>query len=121
MSEPSAHHYPGGELELFKRATRWKAYWSSRIRPRVKGDVLEVGAGIGSGDQDDGDDHQQQQGKTRTNERHPTSSLAPSLALLRSSARARAKGLERHVALPGAGPRYRWRLSMYCTTPSGTR
>ena len=41
-------HYVGSELDLFAAAKNWKSYWSSRIRPYVTGDVLEVGAGIGS-------------------------------------------------------------------------
>lgn len=40
--------YEGGELELFAHATNWKAYWSSALRGWVRGDVLEVGAGIGT-------------------------------------------------------------------------
>lgn len=40
--------YPGSELELFSDATRWKAYWSSRVIPFLAGRVLEVGAGIGA-------------------------------------------------------------------------
>jgi len=40
--------YAGSELELFAAAHNWKSYWSSRIRPFIAGDVLEVGAGIGS-------------------------------------------------------------------------
>jgi len=43
-----ASRYIGTELELFSAARRWKAYWSSRVAPWVKGDVLEVGAGIGA-------------------------------------------------------------------------
>jgi SAM-dependent methyltransferase len=39
--------YIGNELELFKHAVHWKNYFSSKIRPYIKGDVLEVGAGIG--------------------------------------------------------------------------
>jgi hypothetical protein len=39
--------YAGTELELFAAAENWKSYWSSRIRPFIAGDVLEVGAGIG--------------------------------------------------------------------------
>jgi SAM-dependent methyltransferase len=45
MSEFS---YVGEELELFADVHNWKAYWSSQVRPLLKGDVLEVGAGIGS-------------------------------------------------------------------------
>lgn len=41
-------HYEGTELEVFSRATNWKAYWSSKIRHLLMGEVLEVGAGIGS-------------------------------------------------------------------------
>jgi SAM-dependent methyltransferase len=39
--------YPGAELELFAGATRWKRYLRARIAPFLRGDVLEVGAGIG--------------------------------------------------------------------------
>lgn len=40
--------YIGGELELFAKAKHWKAYWSTSIRPWLRGRVLEVGAGIGT-------------------------------------------------------------------------
>lgn len=40
--------YVGSELDLFADVTNWKSYWSSRVRPYISGDVLEVGAGIGS-------------------------------------------------------------------------
>ena len=40
--------YIGSELELFSHAKRWKQYWASKVRPLIKGSVLEVGAGIGS-------------------------------------------------------------------------
>lgn len=40
--------YSGDELDLFAHARNWKRYWSSRIRPYVAGDVLEVGAGLGA-------------------------------------------------------------------------
>src|ERR1700754_3791264 len=40
--------YPGGELELFEKARRWKRYWRELITPYVQGEVLEVGAGIGA-------------------------------------------------------------------------
>ena len=39
--------YPGDELDLFAHARNWKRYWVSRL-PVLKGDVLEVGAGIAS-------------------------------------------------------------------------
>jgi 2-polyprenyl-3-methyl-5-hydroxy-6-metoxy-1,4-benzoquinol methylase len=40
--------YPGGELELFARARRWKSYLESQVRPFLGPDVLEVGAGLGA-------------------------------------------------------------------------
>jgi len=40
--------YCGSELALFEKATHWKAYWRDEITEFVKGDVLEVGAGIGA-------------------------------------------------------------------------
>jgi 2-polyprenyl-3-methyl-5-hydroxy-6-metoxy-1,4-benzoquinol methylase len=40
--------YVGGELEIFARATHWKRYFGSQLRPAIRGDVLEVGAGIGA-------------------------------------------------------------------------
>lgn len=44
----SQHTYVGNELELFAEARRWKEYWISRVRPCVRGSVLEVGAGLGA-------------------------------------------------------------------------
>ncbi len=46
MSEPFI--YPGEELVLFQHARHWKKYFSRQIKPYIKGNVLEVGAGIGS-------------------------------------------------------------------------
>jgi SAM-dependent methyltransferase len=40
--------YVGSELDLFAAVWNWKAYWSQQIRPFLRGDILEVGAGIGS-------------------------------------------------------------------------
>jgi SAM-dependent methyltransferase len=40
--------YVGGELDLFSQALNWKSYWSGRLGPYLRGDVLEVGAGIGA-------------------------------------------------------------------------
>lgn len=40
--------YIGNELELFAAAKNWKQYVASIIKPFIKGDVLEAGAGIGS-------------------------------------------------------------------------
>ncbi len=39
--------YIGNELELFKDAVNWKAYYKSAIDQYIHGDVCEVGAGIG--------------------------------------------------------------------------
>jgi SAM-dependent methyltransferase len=43
--------YVGSELELFADMWNWKTYWSGQIQPFLKGDILEVGAGIGSNTQ----------------------------------------------------------------------
>jgi ubiquinone/menaquinone biosynthesis C-methylase UbiE len=48
MSEPSKFAYVGEELEIFAEARNWKDYWSSRIKKYLRGDVLEVGAGLGA-------------------------------------------------------------------------
>ena len=40
-------NYIGNELTLFHNAKNWKIYFSKKILPLIKGDVLEVGAGIG--------------------------------------------------------------------------
>lgn len=45
MSE--ATHYIGNELELFSHAHHWKEYYRKHLSPFIKGEVLEVGAGIG--------------------------------------------------------------------------
>src|SRR5678815_590067 len=42
------YEYVGDELEIFVHATRWKAYWRSRLQSFIRGDVLEVGAGLGT-------------------------------------------------------------------------
>lgn len=44
----SEFKYVGSELDLFAAVLNWKTYWSQQIRPFLKGDILEVGAGIGS-------------------------------------------------------------------------
>jgi hypothetical protein len=41
--------YIGSELNLFSKATNWKAYYGRTIKKYLAGDILEVGAGIGSG------------------------------------------------------------------------
>lgn len=40
--------YSGTELHHFAQARQWKSYCASRIRPHIRGDVLEVGAGLGT-------------------------------------------------------------------------
>lgn len=40
--------YPGQELKLFENAIKWKSYFSRFIKPYLKGNILEVGAGLGS-------------------------------------------------------------------------
>ena len=40
--------YVGTELDIFAHARNWKRYWASHIRAYLRGDVLEVGAGIGA-------------------------------------------------------------------------
>ncbi|MFL5741797.1 MAG: class I SAM-dependent methyltransferase [Flavisolibacter sp.] len=42
------YHYPGSELETFESAINWKKYMAEKIRPFIKGDVMEIGAGLGS-------------------------------------------------------------------------
>lgn len=44
----STRTYEGSELELFEGAVNWKAYWGAKLLPYVKGNALEVGAGIGA-------------------------------------------------------------------------
>jgi len=39
--------YVGSELDLFAKAIRWKKYFCSTFSRFLKGDVLEVGAGLG--------------------------------------------------------------------------
>ena len=40
--------YIGNELHLFQHASNWKQYYAKNLKPFIKGDVLEVGAGNGS-------------------------------------------------------------------------
>lgn len=47
VTSNDATHYIGNELELFEHATHWKDYYGARLRPFLRGRVLEVGAGIG--------------------------------------------------------------------------
>lgn len=39
--------YRGQELDVFAYAERWKRYWGGTVRRWIRGDVLEVGAGLG--------------------------------------------------------------------------
>lgn len=39
--------YIGGELDVFREARAWKEMWSQSLQPWLRGDVLEVGAGLG--------------------------------------------------------------------------
>ena len=48
MSATPPFQYAGSELAIFEKAVNWKRYWSAQIAPYVRGDVLEVGAGIGA-------------------------------------------------------------------------
>jgi SAM-dependent methyltransferase len=47
MVKGSSHAYVGGELDVFALAKNWKTYVKTQIADYVRGDVLEVGAGIG--------------------------------------------------------------------------
>ena len=40
--------YEGSELDLFMKATHWKAYWGDIVRPYLGRHVLDVGAGNGA-------------------------------------------------------------------------
>jgi SAM-dependent methyltransferase len=46
MGEP--FEYVGDELEVFAGAVHWKSYFGAQLRPFIRGNVLEVGAGLGS-------------------------------------------------------------------------
>lgn len=48
MVEHLGQAYSGGELDLFALANNWKGYIKSSIAAYLRGDVLEVGAGIGA-------------------------------------------------------------------------
>lgn len=48
VPSPDAYTYVGEELDLFRHAKNWKAYWGSQVLPFVRGRVLEVGAGTGN-------------------------------------------------------------------------
>ena len=44
----SISSYFGPELEVFEKAINWQRYLRANIATHLKGDVLEVGAGIGT-------------------------------------------------------------------------
>jgi SAM-dependent methyltransferase len=48
MESGNEFSYVGGELAIFAHAQHWKRYWRSKVSPHIRGDVLEVGAGIGA-------------------------------------------------------------------------
>ena len=45
---PDPFAYVGTELEVFRGAENWRAYWQGFVRPYLGRRVLEVGAGIGT-------------------------------------------------------------------------
>ncbi|CAN5229841.1 hypothetical protein BH11PLA2_BH11PLA2_21540 [soil metagenome] len=48
MSEAADDYvYIGEELNLFANAVNWKSYYGRHVTPYLRGDVLEVGAGLG--------------------------------------------------------------------------
>jgi SAM-dependent methyltransferase len=40
--------YVGSELEVFRHAHNWKNYYRKQLAPYIRGQVLEVGAGLGA-------------------------------------------------------------------------
>lgn len=46
--QTSTKSYAGDELSVFALAHNWKRYYAARLAPYIRGDVLEVGAGIGA-------------------------------------------------------------------------
>ena len=44
----TSYSYIGSELDIFSRASNWKAYYGQLIRDYIGKEVLEVGAGIGA-------------------------------------------------------------------------
>ena len=41
-------NYPGKELELFDKANFWRKYIFFKTNKFIRGDILEIGAGLGS-------------------------------------------------------------------------
>jgi SAM-dependent methyltransferase len=52
MSSVAECKYVGNELEIFAHAVNWKSYVRAKIQRFLRGQVLEVGAGIGTGTQE---------------------------------------------------------------------
>jgi SAM-dependent methyltransferase len=48
MTADPGYTYEGDELSLFASASNWKRYYARKLRPFIKGDVAEIGAGNGS-------------------------------------------------------------------------
>ena len=48
MTSNEPYQYIGKELAFFQHAHRWKDYFGGRLSTSIRGDVLEVGAGIGA-------------------------------------------------------------------------
>jgi len=48
MNNTDTQNYCGTELQTFAHANNWKEYVMRHIQPYIKGDVLEVGAGLGA-------------------------------------------------------------------------
>jgi len=48
MVASEGNSYVGSELDLFSEVVNWKKYWAGKLQPYIRGDVLEVGAGIGA-------------------------------------------------------------------------
>ena len=44
----SEYEYPGDELGIFAHAHNWKNYFRTFLQPHIRGQVMEVGAGIGT-------------------------------------------------------------------------
>jgi SAM-dependent methyltransferase len=44
----TSYSYIGSELDIFRHASNWKAYYGRLIRKHIGQEVLEVGAGIGA-------------------------------------------------------------------------
>jgi len=48
MDQTAHMPYVGEELGLFEHAQNWKRYFASRLKPHIRGEVCEVGAGTGT-------------------------------------------------------------------------